>query len=181
MIVRRAGPTEPPQHPDRRSAIDTTGRAHATALAAALLMLAIGMAACQMVPVASPSPSGALLTVQTRGGLCPEGPCSMTIVVERDGRVHQAAQPPNDLGAVSPAALAALDAAIRATDFTEIRSHPFTGICPTAYDGQQVIFEFGAPDGVERISTCEVEIDPSAPLFAAVANAVGPFIGLQNP
>jgi len=105
----------------------------------------------------------------------------MTIVVERDGRVRQAAQPPNDLGVVSQDALAALDLAIRATDFAELRSHPFTGTCPTAYDGQEVVLEFGAPGGVERIASCEVEIDPSALLFVAVANAVGPFIGLPTP
>ena len=158
----------------------TTRRNRVAALTIVVLALAFGSVACTAAPVSSPVPSGALLTVETRGGLCPGGPCGMTIVVERDGRVRQAAQPPNDLGVVSADALTALDLAIRTTDFAELRSHPFTGTCPTAYDGQEVIFLFGAPGGMERIASCEVEIDPSAPLFVAVANAVGPFIGLPT-
>lgn len=161
-------------------AVITARRNPLAVLAVVLLALALAIAACTVAPVSSPLPSGPLLIVETRGGLCPEGPCGMTIALERDGRVHQAAKPPNDLGIVPADALAALGAAIRATDFAELRRHPFTGVCPTAYDGQEVIFEFGTPGGIERIASCEVEIDPDAPLFVAVANAVGPFIGVPN-
>jgi hypothetical protein len=42
------------------------------------------------------------------------------------------------------------------------------------------VFEFGAPAGVERIATCEVEVDFSSPLFAAVATALGPFVPLPT-
>jgi hypothetical protein len=157
-----------------------TRRAPIAALAATLLALVLGSAGCGAVADTSPSPPGVLLTVETRGGLCPGGPCGRTIVVERDGRVHEAAKPPNDLGVVPAEPLAALDLAIRTTDFAQLRSRPFTGTCPTAYDGQEVVFEFGAPGGVERIASCEVEVDPSAPLFVAVANAVGPFMALPT-
>lgn len=61
-----------------------------------------------------------------------------------------------------------------------VRSHRFTGQCPTAFDGQEVVFEFAAPGGVKRIASCEVEIDYGTPLFAAVTNAVGPFISLPT-
>ena len=156
------------------------------ALAAGLLVLVLTTAACNAeipapspTPTASPSPAGTLLTVETRGGLCPGGTCGMTIVVERDGRVHLAAKPPNDLGVVRADALSVLDEAIRTTDFAALRSHPFTGQCPTAFDGQEIIFEFGAPGGIERIATCEVEVDFSAPLFVAVTNAVVTFIALN--
>lgn len=129
-------------------------------------------------PSATPDPAGVLLTVETRGGMCAPGPCGTSIFVERDGRVHVAAKPPNGLGIVSPDALAALDAQIQATDFAELESHPFTGECPTAYDGQEIVFEFAAPDRVHRIATCEVELDFDSPLFEAVAGAVGQFISL---
>ena len=105
----------------------------------------------------------------------------MTIIVERDGRVHQAAKPPNELGRVPPAALAALDDAIRTTDFADLASHPFTGMCPMAVDGQELVFEFGAPGGVKRIATCEVEVDFGSPLFVAVAAAIGSFVPLPSP
>jgi hypothetical protein len=41
-----------------------------------------------------------------------------------------------------------------------------------AFDGQEFIFEFGAPGGVERIATCETDVDPSHPLFGAIAAAL---------
>jgi hypothetical protein len=41
------------------------------------------------------------------------------------------------------------------------------------YDGQEVIYEFGAPTGTERIASCEVEIDPGHPLCVAVVAALG--------
>jgi hypothetical protein len=156
------------------------------AMGFALIALALALVGCSgQVPPATPSPSpaptGVLLTVTTRGGRCPGGTCEESIFVERDGRVHQAAKPPNDLGVVPAEAMAALDAAVQATDFAAIRSHPFTGQCPTEFDGQEVVFEFGAPSGIERISWCEVEIDYGSPLFVAVASAVGPFIALPTP
>lgn len=128
----------------------------------------------------TPVPTGPLMTVQTRGGMCPGAPCGSTLVLERDGRVHLAAKPPNDLGIVPPATLAALDAAIRATDFVEIKSHPFTGQCPTDFDGQETVYEFGAPGGVQTIATCEVAVDYGSPLFVAVAAALGPYIPLPT-
>ena len=157
------------------------GRTRSSALAAGLLAVSLAASACAPgVPTSTPQRAGPLLTVQTRGGECPGGPCGTTVVLERDGRVHQAAKPPNDLGTVWPEALASLDAAISAADFEEIRSHPFSGECPTAYDGQEIVFEFGAPGGVERIATCEVAVDFGSPLFAAVATALGPFVALPT-
>ncbi len=129
-------------------------------------------------PVPSPDATGVLLTVETRGGKCVGGPCGMTVIVERDGRVHLAAKPPNDLGVVSPDLIAALDAEIQTTDWAELFSHRFTGECPTAYDGQEVVFEFAAPTGVQRVATCEVDVDFGSPLFVAVSAAIGPFVSL---
>ncbi len=146
-------------------------------LAAALATVAIATCAGQE-PVATTA--GPLVTVEIRGGECPEGACETTVTLERDGRVHAAAKPPNDLGVVPPADLAALEAAIGATDFAALRSHPFTGECPTAYDGQELIFAFGTEHGVERISTCEVEVDFGQPLFVAVSTALGPFVPLPT-
>ena len=124
--------------------------------------------------------TGPLLTVETRGGECVGVPCGSTVIVERDGSVHAAAKPPNALGTVPPDKLAALTSAIGATDFAALKSHAFTGQCPTAFDGQEFIFEFGAPGGTQRISTCEVAVDYGSPLFVAVSAALGPFVPLPT-
>lgn len=147
----------------------------------AVFLLAVGSiaAACSSgISIPNPVATGPLVTVELLGGLCGSAPCGTTVILERDGRVHQAAKPPNDLGTVPPASLASLDAAIRTTDFTALKSHPFTGTCPTAADGQEIVFEFGAPGGVQRIATCEIDVDFAVPLFVVVSTALGPFVPL---
>jgi hypothetical protein len=157
-------------------------RVQVVAVLAVTVAIAGLVAACSSAPppVPSPAATGPLVSIETRGGMCVGGPCGGTVLVDRDGRVHQAAKPPNDLGVVPPAALATLDAAIRTTDFSALKSHPFTGLCPTAFDGQEIIFEFSAPSGVQRISTCEVDVDFGLPLFVAVSAALAPFVPLPT-
>jgi hypothetical protein len=149
-------------------------------LVAIVATLASGLAACAgsgigqaIIPDAGP-----LVTVTMRGGMCPEGMCMNDVILERDGRVHAAAKPPNDLGLVPAPAMATLTNVIGATDFAAIRAKKFTGECPVNFDGQELIFEFGAPGGTQRIASCEVEIDWGHPLFVAVATALGEWIPL---
>jgi hypothetical protein len=145
-------------------------------LSGLVLVAALGLTviACSPAAIASvvPVPSGPLVAVTTRGGECVNGPCGSTIVIERDGRVHQVAPQAADLGALPVEALGALDGAVKTTNFDAIRTRKFTGDCPTAYDGQEAIYEFGAPTGTERIASCETEIDPNQPVFAAVTAAL---------
>ena len=141
---------------------------------ALILLMCVILAACSPAVVASllPVASGPLVTVTTRGGECVNGPCGSTIVIEHDGRVHQTAPTSAELGALPANALTAVDAAVRTTDFESLRARQFTGECPTAFDGQEVIYEFGAPGGVERIASCETEIDADQPPFSIVTTAL---------
>ena len=136
----------------------------------ATAVLAFALAACATPATATPAatPAGALVTVETRGGECPAGACGQTITIDRDGRVHRAAKPPNELGRVTPEVLLSIDTLIATTDFGVIKSRPFTGDCPTAYDGQETIYTFSVPGGFETIASCSVAIDSSLPLFATV-------------
>jgi len=160
----------------------TYGRRALAALAVLLIAAACAGAAPapSSTPIPTEMPAGPLLMVMTRGGLCPPGVCGITMFIERDGRAHQAAKPPNELGVVPAEVVAALADAVQTTDFDQVRSRPFTGICPTAYDGQEFVFEFGAPSGVERIESCTVAIDWSSPLFVVVRAAVGRFVSLPE-
>ena len=143
-------------------------------LVVVLAVLAATGAACQSIPaVASLIPSaGPLVSVTVHGGECAGGPCGSTTVIERDGRVHQTAPVPAELGRIGGDVVTAIDAAVKTTDFDALRARKFTGECPMAYDGQEFIYEFGAPGGTERIATCETEIDPNDPLFVAVTAAL---------
>ena len=139
-----------------------------------LTWIGVVLIACSPAAVTSllPAAAGPLVTVATRGGECPEGACGSTLAIERDGRLLQTAPESVVLGQVPPETLAALDGMISATDFAAIRARPFTGECPVNFDGQEVIYEFGAPAGVEHVASCETEIDPDHPLFVAVREAL---------
>ena len=154
--------------------------ASTTAIIVVLTLVAACAGSATLTTAPRPLRTGPLLTIETRGGECPAGACGTTVILERDGRVHEAAKPPNDLGVVPPGELAALAAAIASTDFAAIRSHPNTGECPTAFDGQEIIFEFATPGGVERISTCEIAVDFGLPVFVAASTALGPFVPLPT-
>ena len=135
-----------------------------------LLLLAVLAGGCAIV---SPAGSrGPLVTVESRGGECFKAPCGSKIAIERDGRVHRMAPDAAEMYVLPADAVAALDGAIRATDFAVLKSKPFTGECPVNFDGQEVIYEFAAPSGLERIASCEIEIDLGHPLFVAVEAAL---------
>jgi hypothetical protein len=143
-----------------------------------LVVAFVALAGCSS-GVAVPLPGvGPLMTVQMRGGLCPEDMCDTTVVLERDGRVHNGKTPPTDLGRVNGNAYAALDAAIQATDFAAMKSKPFTGECPIAFDGQELIFEFFVGGTTQRLASCETEMDWGSPLFVAAGVALGAWIPL---
>jgi hypothetical protein len=140
--------------------------------AIALAVLALALVACGgTVASLLPEPSGPLVTVTTRGGECMDGPCGSVVVIERGGTVHSddGAAP---LGTVPQGTLTALDAAIKTTDFAVVRAVPFEGECPVNFDGQEFIYEFGAPGGLERIASCETAVDPAHPVFAALDAAL---------
>ena len=142
------------------------------------LAAVMSLAACNSTGNVVLPGTGPLVTVELRGGMCPEGACDNSVILERDGRVHSAAKPPNELGRVAGDAMATLTAAVQATDYAAIRSHPFTGECPIAFDGQELIFEFAVGSGTQRIASCEVDIDWGHPLFVAVGIALGEWIPL---
>lgn len=136
-------------------------------------LMALVLAGCQAIgPSLIPDRSGPLVTVTTRGGECMDGPCGSVTVIAQNGEVHTLEPAPAELGQLSPEVLSALDAVIKTTDFDVVRAVPFEGECPVNFDGQEVIYEFGAPTGVERIASCETQIDPDHPLFAGVAAAL---------
>ena len=145
-----------------------------TAVRAAASMLAIFLVAgCQAIgPSLIPDSSGPLVTVTTRGGECPDGPCGSVTAIAQNGEVHILEPVPAELGEVPDEIMSALDARIKTTDFATLRAVPFEGECPVNFDGQEIIYEFAAPTGVERIASCETAIDPAHPLFLAVGAAL---------
>jgi hypothetical protein len=143
-----------------------------------LVVAVVALAGCSTTPGVPIPGAGPLVTVQMRGGMCPDGACDSKVVLERDGRVHDGKTSQTVLGRVTANSYAALDAAIQGADFVALRSKPFTGECPVAFDGQEQVFEFSVAGGTQRLASCEVEIDWSSPLFIALAGAMGEWISI---
>ena len=136
-----------------------------------LLVVALFAAGCALVQ--PPAPEGPLVTVEATGGLCPGGMCRSVIAIESDGLAHQIEPVEAEIHRATNEAIDAYRAALAVTSFDVIRSRPFTGVCPIAFDGQELIYTFATSAGPERISSCEVEIEPEDPLFAAVNAMLG--------
>lgn len=111
-----------------------------------------------------------LLTIRTRGGLCRYGPCWSEKYIRADGSYHATdGTGAQKDGTLDDAKVAELMQLIAAANFDEIRSQPFTGTCPTASDGQELIYTFQTPSGEETIASCEIAIDANSPLFQHIA------------
>lgn len=138
------------------------------------VVAALVVAGCVgQVPDVPPSEiGGPLVTIETRGGECPAGACGQTTVIERDGRVHTTAPVAADLGTLPAPALEALRIEVDQADFAAIAARPFSGECPTAYDGQETIYTFGTAAGPVRLASCEVAIDEDHPLFVSTLAAI---------
>jgi hypothetical protein len=133
-------------------------------------LLALVVAGCALV--SSPA-GGRLVTVEAHGGHCREGECRRVFAIESDGLVHQIEPDGAEIHRVTNETIDVYRTALSITDFNALRSRPFTGECPTAFDGMEVIYTFETPSGTERIASCEVEIDRQAPLFVAVDAILG--------
>ena len=75
------------------------------------------------------------------------------VAIEADGLVHQIEPVESEVHRVTDKTIDVYRAALGITDFDVIRSRPFTGECPTAFDGMEVIYTFataGAPSASHR-------------------------------
>lgn len=130
-----------------------------------------------MVQPTSPPPSpsavaqsGPVVGIRSFGGLCPGGEvCQSELTIFADGTylvVHDDMS--GSRGQLNPGKVEALVEIIRQTDFEAVRARPFTGTCPTAYDGQESVFAFYTGGGVEEVDSCQTEIDSNSPLFRSL-------------
>ena len=121
-----------------------------------------------------PGSSRPLLAITAVGGLCRDTGhghmCSSTVVVHDDGSYRVSGDVPQELkGALAQQLIQRLRTAIEHADFTALRATPFTGPCPTAWDGQELTYTFSTPHGPEQISSCRTAIDHKTPVFQTVS------------
>ncbi|MFN3429578.1 MAG: hypothetical protein ACK46X_06465 [Candidatus Sericytochromatia bacterium] len=151
-----------------------------------LLPLAILLlAACQAAPrepvtlsnagaspaaLVTPAPAeSTVLRIRASGGMCPDGVCGTETVLRLDGRfTRTVGKNPPTQGRIDAALAAAVAKETAQANFTQLTARPFTGLCPTAYDGSEFFYTFPTAQGDQAIGSCKVDIDWQHPLFAAV-------------
>lgn len=106
------------------------------ALAAALLAASLGAAPAAARPEAAPKP---IVTIVRHGGHCVTGKECRWVFRISDTTISGAGYKPRRL---APAERRNLLRAIGALDPAYLRSHPFRGTCPIAYDGSESIYRF---------------------------------------
>jgi len=97
--------------------------------------------------------------ISSSGGLCPTGPCGGRTTVFADGRWESL----SEKGIFDRAQVDQLRQEIQSADFAMIKSHPFTGECPEAYDGSSTTYVFYIGDRTEVLSTCKYELPDTVP------------------
>jgi len=155
----------------------------------ALLVLALAVAACGLLPgalLATPTPmppavaTAATVTVPTevpvpddavlvayeaRGGDCPSGMCSWRAVIHRNGRVERS---DGQAQTVDSNTLARLVRSVESADWDAIMSRPNSSQCPTAYDGQEIVYTFFPTAQAVAVSSCTTVIDTQAEPFVTI-------------
>lgn len=125
--------------------------------------------------------SDPLLTVESHGGLCSDEKtqsrygCNKTYTLFASGHYTLTSQIGEEIrtlnegkeDSIKENRITDLQKLIKDTNFSQLRNTPFTDTCPTAYDGQEIIYTFYLNDSkTERIATCEYVVDQSDPLIS---------------
>lgn len=110
-----------------------------------------------------------LLTIDSRGGLCPYGECNSKIEIrENSSYTYKFGDGKEVVGELLISDVNNLAKLIKKEDFVSIKSKKFTGTCPTAYDGQELIYTFFPSK--ETISSCTYAISGDSPLFKLIGS-----------
>ena len=101
------------------------------------------------------------------GGRCQDGPCHSMFAVYTDGSWTLSTNTISSNGVLDESALAILRDGITTTGIPTAPA--FTGTCPSAYDGQEVVYTWRGTDGLPAtVSACDVSISETDPLVQAL-------------
>jgi hypothetical protein len=143
----------------------------------AAAVLSVGVAACGgSAAPRIPDAAGVLVTVETTGGECPDGPCGARYVIHRDGRVARSGTSGEASRQLPPDVIARIASLAAVADWDEVRSKPFTGQCPTAYDGQELSYTFETSVGPVAVRSCGSDLS-GLELFTSIDEALFGTVG----
>jgi hypothetical protein len=131
------------------------------------VLAACGAIAC-LPPIQVPSAQEPLLKLRYEGGMrrCTQPDCATQIAIRGDGTFQFLDGIGKQFsGKVKPKDLSDLKGQIARANFTQLKSRPFTGTCPIAFDGTKTIYTFYNTKTPVMIDSCKITVNPTNPLF----------------
>jgi hypothetical protein len=131
------------------------------------IIVGAALAACGGAGAPAPNPTDPLISIHAEGGMCVYGSgCSRdTEILQNGSFTIKDGSGATINGQLDDATLTQLKDAIKAADFAEIKSKPFTDTCPIAFDGQKYIFTIHRDGQPEELDSCVYALDMESPLF----------------
>ena len=115
------------------------------------------VAGCQALEQLPGELAGApLVALEVSGGRCVDGTCSARASLDASGRMVYF---DGTESTIPPERLARIVESIAATDWDAVMAKPFEGECPTAFDGQELIWTIQTPAGPVEVADCTIAVD----------------------
>lgn len=112
-------------------------------------------------------PSYIILAKRTEdGGLCAsyQG-CAASLIVYENGTYEYKQDDKMTTGQLSRPEIESLVGYVRNTKAAEIRKHPFTELCPRAYDGTEITYLLSTTQETAELKTCSYQINQNTEPF----------------
>jgi hypothetical protein len=110
-----------------------------------------------------------LVKVTTTGGMCVYVACGAVTTVDTLGNlIRKDGSGKESIKKIDFTEISDLRSLVEGTNYEGMRRFPFTGTCPTAYDGTQYIYEFYVHGKVEILDMCKTNINYDDPLFVSL-------------
>jgi hypothetical protein len=120
-------------------------------------------------PTVAPNSEVFWIKLQFRGGMRAT-PIVPELMIRPDGMYrYKDGIRPQKSGLLSKQELRLLRQRMGQANFQAMKSKPFQGTCPIAYDGIEVVYTFQLKEGVQEIPSCKYAIDGKSKLFQQLA------------
>ncbi len=115
--------------------------------------------------VAGPIKDPFLLKVRKSNGFCMQNRCYGELIILENGTYRYEDATKAAHGKLDRRAFARFKRKLAQVNLDKVKSKPFKGLCPSAYDAPETSYLFLTGNTVEQISECQYEIDLRDPLF----------------
>ena len=116
------------------------------------LIIIVGIAAIIANTIKKP-----IVSIYSSGGNCLFATCDSLLIILRDGSWIYTMGGKESKGKIEYQMVTKLARIMKNTNFEELRQKPFTGVCPSAYDGMESTYTFYIQGRKEELNNCTID------------------------